>query len=892
MSGFFEKFRRDIIGIAWLATSLFMGLALFSFKPTDPSFNSTGVGLQVHNYCGYIGSFAADLIYQGLGLSAWILVLAGLRVGIQSFREEESEWPGVRVFFGGLTVLTTASLLGLYFANARMYDHHISLGGFVGGIVANGLVSAFNSMGASILLWSVSLLLIVFYTEKPLKEIFKSPLAILSHLMSHLSEQVSIRTAAFRRLFEFNGLRPQMSGVAIDAGVAQSQSPLKKIGLGMIPLGKTKRTSSDSMEPSLKNPSSVNAKGGALGGTSENAPENAPENARGTKVTRANLSQSTESEMSRQLHLKAHNSAHGTVSDAVNDAVSDAVNDSENGDDSSGQSAADFAEAGEDSTQTAAKAEIKVGQAGEVPRRRVKLNAKVDRRVENWKLPDIHLLEDPPVSRIRLDDKEIQKRAQTLTDKLSQFSVRGEVVHAKPGPAVTMYEFKPAADVKISRITELADDLSLALSSESVRIIAPIPGRDVVGIETSNSQREIVYLKDILANDQFWNESMKLPLCLGRQADGESKVVDLRKMPHLMVAGTTGSGKSVFVVSAITGLLFKHSPKTLRLILIDPKQVDLASFNDIPHLLMPPIREPKKAVSALKWAIREMDKRYRSMSRFGARGLESYNEIVGKLSKEQVEQHEATNTEWEVDARRLEQYYFSPQPYIVIVVEEFGDLMAVDKANVENLVVRLAQMARACGIHLVLAMQSPRKDVVTGLIKTNIPGRITFKVASKMDSRIILDESGGERLLPNGDMLYLAPGVSKPQRHHAPWVTEAEIAAVMRSWSEQGEPQYDIFAMRALEGSGGGFDLGGGGEDGGDGFGGDGDENEYDERYDEILAYVSSLKEVSASLLQRRFKLGYPRAARMIELFEREKVVGPANGSKPRPVLIAAFKDA
>jgi len=278
------------------------------------------------------------------------------------------------------------------------------------------------------------------------------------------------------------------------------------------------------------------------------------------------------------------------------------------------------------------------------------------------------------------------------------------------------------------------------------------------------------------------------------------------------------------------------------------------------------------------------------MSKFAARGLEGFNDTVAKLSKEQIEQHEQTNLEWEQDARKLEQFYYQPLPYIVIVVEEFGDLMAVDKANVENLVVRLAQMARACGMHLVLAMQSPRKDVVTGLIKTNIPGRISFKVASKMDSRIILDDSGGERLLPNGDMLYLSPGVSKPLRHHAPWVTEAEIASVMRFWSAQGEPQYDVLAMRALEGSGGGFDLGGGEDDDG-GFGDGGGENEYDERYDEILSYVSAMKEVSASLLQRKFKLGYPRAARMIEIFEKEGVVGPANGSKPRQVLVTSYQN-
>jgi len=525
-----------------------------------------------------------------------------------------------------------------------------------------------------------------------------------------------------------------------------------------------------------------------------------------------------------------------------------------------------------------------------IERRKVQLNTKVERRIENWKLPELAILEDPPASRVRIDPREIDRKAMILTDKLAQFSVTGEVKGAKPGPAVTMYEFKPSADVKISKITELADDLSLALSSESVRIIAPIPGRDVVGIETSNSQRETVYLKDILASDDFWSEKNKLPLALGRQADGDAKVVDLRKMPHLLVAGTTGSGKSVFVVSIITGLLFKHSPKSLRLILIDPKQVDLAAFSEIPHLLMPPIREPKKAVTGLKWAIREMEKRYRSMSRFSCRGLETFNEAMEKLSKAQIEEHEKINSDLDLANKKLEQYYFTPQPYIVIVVEEFGDLMAVDKVNVEQSVVRLAQMARACGIHLILAMQSPRKDVVTGLIKTNIPGRISFKVASKMDSRIILDDSGAERLLAQGDMLFLAPGVSKPLRHHGPWLSEPEIAATMRFWSDQGAPQFDPLALKALDGSGGGFELGGSGEDGifeGDESGG----QEQDEIYDQLLSWVSSQKEVSASLLQRKFKLGYPRAARIIESFEAEGVVGPANGSKPRQVLVSSYKD-
>jgi S-DNA-T family DNA segregation ATPase FtsK/SpoIIIE len=511
---------------------------------------------------------------------------------------------------------------------------------------------------------------------------------------------------------------------------------------------------------------------------------------------------------------------------------------------------------------------------------------RVPRRVANWELPKLSLLEDPPMSRTRLDEREIKNKARLLVEKLAQFSVRGEVVGIKPGPAVTMFEFKPAADVKISKITELADDLSLALSSESVRIVAPIPGRDVVGIETSNTQRESVYVKDIISQEQFWDDDFKLPLPLGRKADGEPRIVDLRKMPHLLVAGSTGSGKSVFIVSMITGLLFRHSPKTLRLILVDPKQVDLAAFNDVPHLIMPPIREPKKAVSALRWAIKEMEKRYRSMSKFGARGLESFNEIVGGMTEEKAQEHALANGALE-GSFHPDSYYFQALPYIAIVVEEFGDLMAVDKINVEQAVVRLAQMARACGIHLVLAMQSPRRDVVTGLIKTNIPGRISFKVASKMDSRIILDEGGAERLLARGDMLFLAPGVSKPERHHGPYLSESEITAVVDTWKAQGEPEYDLVAMRAIEGSGGGFDLDGNATgaagDLGEGFG---DDEIKDERYDEVIAWVASQKEVSASLLQRKFRLGYPRAARMIEIFESEGVVGPANGSKPRQVLV------
>ncbi len=791
MTKFFKKFRKDLVAIFFLSSAVFIALALYSFKPTDPSFNSIGNTLRVSNFCGYFGSFLSDVLYQGFGIGAWGLIAALFIMGIKTLRDKETQSVAGKFFWGGFLLITSSSLLALHFPNKMFFSGQIGAGGIVGAVITHGLIRAFNFVGVAVILWTVFAVLSIFYTEKSLLEFILAPQKLLKAF-------VPVGAWFGKRISDF------LSQV-------QPQLKLEKV----------------------------------------------------TKEKEASKEQKAEVRPTEKLFRFKMNFL-----------------------EPKGESSKEVSPA-ENKLEEQRAASHKHEEPQKIERRKVQLNTKVERRIENWKLPELAILEDPPASRIRIEPKEIDRKAMILTDKLAQFSVTGEIKGAKPGPAVTMYEFKPSADVKISKITELADDLSLALSSESVRIIAPIPGRDVVGIETSNAQRETVYLKDMLASDDFWSDKNKLPLALGRQADGDPKVVDLRKMPHLLVAGTTGSGKSVFVVSVVTGLLFRHSPKSLRLILIDPKQVDLAAFSDIPHLLMPPIRDPKKAVTALKWAIREMEKRYRSMSRFACRGLEGFNEAMEKLTKTQLEEHDKINSDLDMANKKLEQYYFTPQPYIVIVVEEFGDLMAVDKVNVEQAVVRLAQMARACGIHLILAMQSPRKDVVTGLIKTNIPGRISFKVASKMDSRIILDDSGAERLLAQGDMLFLAPGVSKPQRHHGAWLSEPEIISIMKFWSDQGAPQFDPLAIKALEGSGGGFDFGQG-EDGT--FGNPGTEpEEQDEIYDQLLSWVSGQKEVSASLLQRKFKLGYPRAARIIESFEAEGVVGPANGSKPRQVLVSSY---
>ena len=781
MGQLFKRFSRDIIGLVWLSTGIFLALSLATYHPTDPSLNSiSSLSIRVQNACGYFGSFLADILYQLLGYSAWLIVLSQLRLAGQSFRGSEAHLSRLRGLWVCLFLLTTASLCALYWPGLRIFSGQILVSGILGRIIEKTLVRVFNPTGVAIILWTSMLIWIVFYTEKSISELLKSP----------------------KNLF-----LPAIEG-------------LKKSGQAL-------RQSATKISSLLEGPKMLAV-------------------AVGEKIT-------VERPMVEELAGAGAIEAQKFFSIAERQETSE-----------------------------------KQSEAEPPKRRPISLKKQVQTRIENWELPKLSMLEDPPFNRKKIEEREIRDKAQRLLNKLKHFGITGEVVGAKPGPAVTMFEYKPNADVKISRITDLADDLSLELSSESVRIIAPIPGRDVVGIETSNSSRETVYLKEILASEEFWDEKIALPLALGCEADGSQKVVDLRKMPHLLVAGTTGSGKSVFVVSMLTGLLFRHSPKTLKLILIDPKQVDLASFSRVPHLALPPIREPKKAINALRWAIREMEKRYRSMAKFGARDLESFNKAVANLTAAEVAEHDRVNQEFETAVQAGQTYYFSTQPYTIIVVEEFGDLMAVDKSNVEICVVRLAQMARACGIHLMLAMQSPRKDVVTGLIKTNIPGRVSFKVAGKMDSRIILDESGAERLLSRGDMLFLAPGVSKPIRHHGPWVTDAEIQNVCQFWTAQAEPQFDPLAMRAIEGPGNAGD--GARVAATDDFGDEEGDGEFDERYDEILAYISTLKEVSASHIQTRFRLGYPRAARLMEVFENQGAVGPANGSKKRQVLINELK--
>ena len=493
---------------------------------------------------------------------------------------------------------------------------------------------------------------------------------------------------------------------------------------------------------------------------------------------------------------------------------------------------------------------------------------------EGYRLPPPELLDAVDGEHVRLDNETLEANSLILRNKLADFGVAGEVVAVKPGPVITMYEFKPAAGVKVKRIVTLADDLSMALRAVSVRILAPIPGESVVGIEIPNPRREHVYFRQVIEADAYQGADSKLTLALGKDISGASFVTDLARMPHLLVAGATGTGKSVSINAMILSILFKATPQDVQFIMIDPKMLELTVYEQLPHMIVPVVTDAKKAAAALFWAMDEMDRRYRLMRDKGARHIDHYNRIVEKELSDQrkvidLNEPEAAQPEQEIGGSLEEKAPLVHEhlPRVVIVVDELADLMLTVGRDIEEYITRLAQKARAAGIHLILATQRPSVDVITGLIKANFPARISFQVTSRVDSRTILDSIGAERLLGDGDMLFLPPGTARLSRIHGAYVSDQEIKRVIEFISQQAKPHYrpDVFeAKKAVDG-------------------GDGDD-EYDEMYDLAVEIVSETQQASISMIQRRLRVGYNRAARMIEQMERDGVVGPSDGAKPREV--------
>ncbi|MBM9535930.1 FtsK/SpoIIIE family DNA translocase [Desulfobulbus alkaliphilus] len=459
-----------------------------------------------------------------------------------------------------------------------------------------------------------------------------------------------------------------------------------------------------------------------------------------------------------------------------------------------------------------------------------------------FRLPPLSLLDSGDQSDLEVSREHYYEVSDTLIAKLQDFGVQGTVAGISPGPVVTTYEFSPAPGVKINKIVTLADDLAMVLKVDRVRIVGSIPGKAAIGIEIPNPVRKTVYLRDILMTPEYRDATSMLSLGLGFDVIGRPVITNLVRMPHLLIAGATGAGKSVAINAFIASILFKASPDDVRLLMIDPKRIELSMYDDIPHLLHPVVVEAKMASRALLWAVREMERRYRLLEEKRVKSFASYNQVA----EEKL-------------------------PYIVIIVDELADLMMVASKDVETSIARLAQMARAAGMHIILATQRPSVDVLTGLIKANFPTRISFKVSSKVDSRTILDGSGAEHLLGMGDMLFLPPGAAKLQRIHGAFISEQETERIVAFLKEQGTAEYDETVLQVVEE---------------ESVGVEGEGEPYDEKYDEAVAVVTETGQASISMVQRRLRVGYNRAARMIEIMEKEGIVGPADGSRPREVLV------
>jgi DNA segregation ATPase FtsK/SpoIIIE, S-DNA-T family len=477
-----------------------------------------------------------------------------------------------------------------------------------------------------------------------------------------------------------------------------------------------------------------------------------------------------------------------------------------------------------------------------------------------YHLPPTELLNEVPV-RNGYDGQELKEVATRIKSKLEEFNVRGSVVQINPGPVVTTFEYKPEAGVKYSRITTLNEDLCLGLQAESI-LIERLPGKPTVGIEVPNTRRELISLRAILESSEFQDSPSKMTIALGKDINGRIKVASLETMPHLLIAGSTGSGKSVMLNAMIMSFLYKATPDEVRMIMVDPKRVELGIYEGIPHLLTPVITEPKKATNALRNAVLEMERRLKLLAAQGVRNIDQYNRRVAQLRGQPRKLFEEDEPDEELE----------PLPYVLILIDELADLMMLERANVEECITRLAQMARAVGMHLVLATQRPSVDVITGLIKANFPSRLSFRVATRVDSRTVLDIMGAEHLLGKGDMLFLPPGSSRLTRVHGAFVTEVETNRVVDFWKQQATPEYDqsfLLAPPSEEG-----------EDEEEEFDG-----EQDPMYQEAVRVVLDMGKASTSTLQRRLRLGYGRAARILDMMQREGIIGPPDGSKPREVL-------
>jgi DNA segregation ATPase FtsK/SpoIIIE, S-DNA-T family len=808
MAGSFVSRRlSEFTGVALFALALIWLISLASYNAADPvPFFATAEGTPA-NFGGLVGAFLAELSYQLLGYAAYLIPMVLVVSGWHYFWCRTPDAAYTKLIGAALLVGCVAAFLSLAFGTLSISGRDILAGGTIGKLLAATLAGYLNKTGSIILILTLLFLSIVLSTQFSFGRLFGALAQMARDRWAAMLGSIRARREERRR-------------------EAQRQEVLKK-HLGK-DAAKAAAVKADTKKPIVQ-----------------------PERADGRRpgdtariVGGARASDERDDEDEDLLAARGRIATKTPVRDeAPRPSRAAAV---------VGAAAAALRAASSRPTPPAIRRSIPAAPTLPLPEPE-KLPA--ERKRGAYAEPPLALLDAPKGER-KVDERELMEGARLLEEKCREFSVEGAVVQIHPGPVVTTYEFKPDAGVKYSKITGLADDLCLAMQAESV-LIDRIPGKSTVGIQIPNPNREQISLRELLESEAYRRSASRLTLALGKTIHGEPFVSDLATMPHLLIAGSTGTGKSVSVNAMLSSILFRASPDEVRFIMVDPKRLELGMYEDIPHLLTPVVVDPKLAANALRWAVREMEERYKTLAAVGVRNIEQYNR---NLKQAQAEKGGPVLDDHGNEVKLL--------PFIVVLIDELADLMMIAGNEVEESIARLAQMARAVGIHLILATQRPSVDVITGLIKANLPARISFRVSSKIDSRTILDGNGAEQLLGRGDMLYLPPASSRFLRLHGPYISEQETARLASFLRKQGKPTYDETITAEEKQAGGDLDF------------------DKDDLYDEAARIVVSSGQASISYLQRRLRIGFSRAARLVDMMEAEGLVSGGAGGKAREVLV------
>ena len=849
----------EIVAIALLALSVLLALCLFTYNPQDPSLHTASTQT-TQNLIGIVGANVASVLFQSIGLTAYFLPVIGLIFAWRAFRGEFLSASAIRVLGFALLLVSFASLL-VTLGFSAFFDRSFQAGGLIGAIIARGLSSGLGTTGASILLLAIAAVAFLLATNAS----FAPFVAVVAEFLKIVRGQIAafVQKIADWRERERAAARERLE--KRKAAASGEESPASSTDILLEPetvpasgeiatethgfFARTFQTASGSIQNLFKRLQQPPAWADGEKSEAEETKEIVDE-----KVAVPDLAEIAENEEAAENPWTAAKISVGTRESDFGDNEAD---DFELDEEALRKIPIEPLKTEELEPKFEAAEAVSANGVATVAtskNRRIPAPSYTD-----YQLPSADFLNAAP-GRIQHADDELLDIAKQLTEKCREFKANGQVMNICPGPVVTTYEYKLDSGVKFNQITKLVDDLCLGLKAESVRIDR-IPGKAFVGIEVPNPRRETIFLREVVESRAFRESNSLLTVALGKTVDGLNYVADLAKMPHLLIAGATGAGKSVGVNSLVVSILYKARPDEVKFIMVDPKQVELNLYADIPHLATPIITDPKRASIALVWAVVEMERRYKELASWGVRNLDGYNAEVHRRNfiEEFDENGEPHKT----------------LPYIVIIIDEFADLMMVARGEVEESITRLAQKARAVGIHLVLATQRPSVNVITGLIKANFPSRISFRVSSMHDSRTIIDGSGAEHLLGRGDMLFLPPGTSRLVRVHGAFVDEKEIGKIVDFVKEQGAPDYDTTITQA--------------EDEADEF--EDADVERDELFEEALRICVEMKRASTSVLQRRLRIGYGRAAAILDGMEREGFVGQADGaSKPRPVLGKAFE--